>query len=114
MAIAKELTTDSSKSFVSMDKWHTKGGATLEDTIRKRFIAYLAGGDSDSKNQADKMLKQIGVKNGIDGISFSGSNVTDGLLTIKLTYTQEYFIDLKGLAAWEHTMTVAIKMWGLK
>lgn len=94
--------------FTSSQKWYA-GEASMESVIKKRFFGYLAG----REDKADDILDLIGVKDGKDGISFAGSSVSDGVLTIKLKYTQEYIYNFYGLASFEREITVKADMWGL-
>lgn len=56
--------------------------ANLKKVISDEF-AYSIG---DSVDAADAKLKQLGVKDGLSGIDFSGTSITDSLITIKVTY----------------------------
>ena len=72
--------------FAGQDAWFTKDGASaganLEDMVRGRFCAYLAGGEEE----ADRLLRVLGVQNGLSGMDFSGSSLHNGDLTVSAEY----------------------------
>jgi hypothetical protein len=110
-ALYAGLFTSGDEYFSSNDKWYSSGSASTEETIKKRFIGYLSGGDV---GKANDILDNIGIKGGVDSIDFSGCSVVDGVLTITITYKQEFLFNFQGLASFDRTMTVTSNMWGLQ
>ena len=101
--------------FSSGKKWYSeKKDTMLVETVKKRFLGYIAGSTSDVEEKADDVLKTIRVSGGIDGLDFSGTTVEDGTLTIVLKYKQKFFIDLGGMAEFDRELKISIDMWGLK
>lgn len=89
----------------STEKWYDE--KSIEEAVKERFIAYLRS----SKEDADGLLDEIGVKDGSDGLDFSGSSVDENrILTIKLKYTQEYIFNATGLGEFEREICVKIKL----
>ncbi|MCR5460137.1 MAG: hypothetical protein K6F51_09595 [Acetatifactor sp.] len=77
---------DSSNGFATTDRWY-ETGADLEDELKTRFCAYLAGGD---ESRAEKILEKYHIQGGKDGLDFSKSKVENNKLYIVLDYTVEY------------------------
>ena len=59
--------------------------SNLEGILRNAFAYSIA----DSAANADNKLKSLGVKDGLAGISFEGSNITKSDITISAKYTVE-------------------------
>lgn len=91
---------------ISTEKWYEEGAEQLEQVMEERFVAYL----KNSSSNADFLLKEIGVKNGLKGLDFSGSTVEDGILTVKMKYTQEFVFNAAGLAEFERELSVKVKL----
>lgn len=61
--------------------------ADLEKAIRKRFVAYLSGGNTA---QAERILKRYKIVGGVDHLDFSGSYISSGKLYVSVKYEIEY------------------------
>lgn len=61
--------------------------ADLENAIRKRFVAYLSGGNTA---QAERILKRYKIVGGVDHLDFSGSYISSGKLYVSVKYEIEY------------------------
>ena len=74
------------------DDWYASlgdSGTNLQKIARKRFAAAIAGKDSllDSyTDNADKILEDAGIVDGLDGIDFAYSAVLDGNIIINVQY----------------------------
>ena len=55
----------------------------LEGIIKEVFINSIA----DSSEEADEKLKKLGVKNGLNGVSFEDSSISGSDITIHIKYT---------------------------
>lgn len=80
----------------------------LEATIKKRFLAYLSGGDT---NKAEKLLKRLHVADGINGLDVSYSYITSGKLYVVLRYSLEYEFNPFGLGNLNIEQTACSKLW---
>ncbi len=95
--------------YSTIDKWYTSSNsASGQDIVKKRFIGFLAGGNKD---QADKYLQTLGVKNGIDGITIQYW-VANGELTLQVDYTVQYWFKMFGAEDIPMSHTIKTKMWG--
>lgn len=82
-------------NFVSTNRWHeTSNNNDVADVVKKRFVGYIAGGD---EAEADRILKNLRVINGLNGIDFSKSYISgDDLYAVieyKLVYDFEFMSD---------------------
>lgn len=100
-----------SDNHISTEKWYDgETKADVADLAKKRFIAYLRSSNAD----ADALLEEIGVKNGINGLDFSGTTYNDGILTISITYTQEYVYNAFDLASFQRNKTAQVRVFEYK
>lgn len=100
-----EIFTFNNGNHSSTEKWYDE--QSIDETVKKRFIAYLRS----SKEDTDGLLDEIGVKNGLDGLDFSGSSIDkDRILTVKLKYTQEFIFNAAGLGEFEREIYVKVKL----
>ena len=94
--------------YSSREKWYeTSNTGDGQEIIKKRFVGFLAGGD-DTK--ADEYLKNLQVKNGLDGVTFE-YYVQNGELTLTIHYTVKYWIKMFGAEEIPMTHTIKTKMW---
>lgn len=93
-------------NYVSSEKWYEE--ENIEETVKERFVLYLSPAD------ADDLLKTFGVKDGLAGLDFSESSYSDGILTVKMNYTQEFVFNMLGLASFDDSMQVKVKMFEYK
>lgn len=110
VGLAKLVTTDpdSNGTFVSDTKW-TSDPDAVKKMAKQRFAAYLAGGEED----ADAMLRTLGVKDGLDGLDFSKTAVSGSDLTISVHYNIGLLVRLDALhlGDFETTQSVCARMW---
>lgn len=78
------------------------------DAVKKRFVAYLNGGDD---NKADEFLKSVKVVNGINGLDFSKSYVENDVLYLVLKYELEYDMNFGNLSNIKVEQKVCSKLW---
>lgn len=95
-------------AFVSEDAWYEEGSATIHTTVKNRFVGYLTGGDEAAAN---KLLKQMNVVDGLEGIDFSASNVTNGTLNVVLKYKLEYNMKLGSIGEIDVEQKCCSKLW---
>lgn len=100
---------NSGNDFSSTSKWY-KDNATVQAEAKKRFIAFLSAGD---EAKADAILEHAGITGGVDAIDFTECTVIDGVLTLKITFNQDFVYDFQGLASFERTLEIKTNMWGL-
>lgn len=92
--------------YVSSTPWYEDDN--IEDEVKARFLLYL------SPTNADELLKTFGVENGVAGLDFSESTYSDGVLTVKMNYTQEFIFNMMGLASFDDSMQVKVRMFEYK
>lgn len=98
------------RDYISTEEWY-KNPADVEKECKKRFTAFVR----EDKNNADELLELVGVKNGIEGLDFSGSSVdNDGYLTIKIKYTQEFVYNAADMASFDKEVSVKVKLFEYK
>lgn len=83
---------------------------TFSEVIKDRFVAYLTSGKSEDANE---ILKKYKVKDGIDGLDFSGSYIdsSKGDFYLKVKYTLEYDYNPFGLNGLEFEQSACSKLW---
>lgn len=101
-----DLFSFSEGNHVSTEEWYKEDTDDLGDIVEERFIAYL----KLTKSGTEKVLEQIGIKDGLDGLDFSECTLEDGILTIKLNYTQEFIFNAAGLTEFEREISVKVKL----
>lgn len=106
-ALADDAKDKGETSHSSNKKWY-ENQSTVQKEVESRFVSYLANG---KKETANKKLKQFGVVNGIEGISFSECKVENNILTITIKYKQNYLMDAFGLLSYDREKTIKQKMW---
>lgn len=101
------ITTDD--YFSARTKWYqSDNSSTGQGIIRDRFIGFVSGGD---ETEANKYLKNLRVKDGVDGFTFE-YHITDGVMTLQVDYTVEFWFHLFGLEDIPMSETYTVKMWG--
>ena len=96
-------------SFVTDSAWcKGEGGSSLEEVIKTRFVGYLTGGD---ENEADELLENLRVVDGLDGLDFSDSKIVNGDLRIILKYELEYSFKIWDLGVVPVTQKAVSRMW---
>lgn len=111
--------TNSQNDFTDYRQWYNdststddNGNVTLSanfsDVIKTRFIAYLTSGDS---SKAEEILKRYHIVNGIDGLDFSGSHISDDNLYLSVKYEIEYEFNAFNLGNNKFEHTVCSKLW---
>lgn len=79
----------------------------LKKRLKERFLAYLG----DSEDEADKILKELHVENGKEGLDFSESHVANGVLYVTLRYQFEEDFMVMGMKPPEVVQTAQSKLW---
>lgn len=113
--------TNSDNGFTDYRQWYKdateddgagnkKLSNTFSEVIKERFVAYLTSG---KLSDANEILKKYKVKNGIDGLDFSGSYVdsSKGDLYLKVKYTLEYDYNPFNLSGLEFEQSACSKLW---
>lgn len=102
-------------NFVSDRRWYkeTYGNAdSVREMCRSRFCSYLAG----SRQNADTMLKAMGVVNGVDGLDFSETKLEENDLTIAIQYDINLLFGIQAfqmdLMKFKATQSVCSRLWG--
>ncbi len=80
-----------------------------QSTARTRFAAYLGGGET----QADELLKNYGVVNGLQGISFTGTNKSSTDMTIQVEYRVRliFYLEAFHFGEFKSTQKVCCRLW---
>lgn len=100
--------TESSGTFTNHTKWYDGDEAALQQAIRERFIAYVAGGDPD---EADRILKDLNIVDGTQGLDFSASKIVDGKLYLEVHYEMEYEFQVFDLKGFTMSQSCCSKLW---
>lgn len=98
--------TESNGSFTENSKWYDEDN--VEDIVKTRFIAYLAGGDYD---EADKILESLNIVDGIEGLDFSNCSISDGELTLDVKYNIEYEFQVFSFDEMTFSQSCCSKLW---
>ena len=99
-----------SDGHTSSKAWYEAKDGSMETAIKERFVAHLRNNESDAR----ELLDAIGVVGGVDGLDFSESKVADGVLTLKLKYTQEFVLNAAGLASFDREISISVKLFEYK
>jgi len=83
--------------------------SNLEPVIRERFLAYLSGGNRDSANKL--LTEHYHIVNGVEGLNFSKSYISSGILHLIVDYKIEYEFSVFGIGTLELEQRCASKMW---
>lgn len=97
--------------FSSYDNWFGEEAdqdANVEEVVKRRFTAYLSGGDTSG---ADELLERLNVVDGLEGIDFSGSRVENGKLYVSVKYKLKYDFQIGGLGQVEVEQEACAKLW---
>lgn len=111
--------TNSQNDFTDFRKWYDDSTVTDENgnvtlsaefagVVKARFIAYLTSGDAD---KAEEVLKRYHVVNGVDGLDFSGSHISDGKLYLSVKYEIEYEFNVFNLGSNKFEHKACSKLW---
>ncbi len=93
------------KHFSSSDDWYKgTGDASL---AKDRFVGFLSGGDESA---ADQKLKDLGVVNGLNGVSFDMA-ISGEDMTITMKYEIQIWFDAFNLGKIPMEQTMTTKLW---
>ncbi len=114
-ALYANLFTEQNEYFSSGDKWYQKDATVVQETVKKRFIGYLVGGDdaANVKNRAKDVFDVIGIQGGYEGLDFSGTKLEGNKLIISVKYKQEFVFNFQGLAAFDREQRIVVTMWDI-
>lgn len=79
-----------------------------ESTAKMRFVGYLTGGDEAA---AEEKLDNLGVVNGLDGVSFTLSVDGDDMMTIRISYSIELVFDFWNSGEMQVDQELKVKLW---
>lgn len=97
------------ENFTSYSDWYSEEPEVLlADVVKKRFVAYLSGGDVE---KADQLLERLNVKDGLEGIDFSGSRVVDDILYVNVKYKLKYDFRIGSLGEIDVNQETCAKLW---
>ena len=99
---------DDNPAFVTDTRWYTDDDK-IEEAVKTRFIGYLIGENDTTK--ADEYLKQLNIVNGLNGLDFSESYVSDDTLYIVLKYKMQYDFNIFDLGEVEVEQRTCSKLW---
>lgn len=80
----------------------------LSEIIKTRFVGFFANGDEE---YADAFLKKMGVVDGLNGISFTESQVKNGNLYIKAKFKVKYLINIGKIGEINASQEYCSKIW---
>ncbi len=101
-------TSDSHGTYTDPTKWYDGEETVIHETIKNRFVAYLAGGDAE---EADRILRGLNIVDGLNGLDFSGSHVDGDDLCISVSYQLEYEFRVFGLGVLSMNQTCCSRLW---
>lgn len=95
--------------FSSAGNWYAaEGSGGVETIAKRRFIGFLSDGNVA---EANKTLKDIGVVDGLNGMTFQAS-VSGKLLTITVTYKLQFLFDRFNLGKIPIEQSITSRLWG--
>lgn len=100
-------TQSSNGSYTESSKWYSGGGA-VEETVKTRFLSYLSGGD---RAEADRILKELNIVGGLDGLDFSNCSVSGDDLFLEVHYKLEYEFQVFNLDTLSFSQSCCSKIW---
>lgn len=92
--------------FSSQTDWY-KSKKGNPDIAKKRFVGYLTGGDEGA---ADEKLKNLGIVDGLDGVTFT-TKVDGESLTVTINYEIQYLFDFCGMGKIPMEQTIKSHLW---
>lgn len=100
---------NSDENFSSYNDWVSEEpDESVESAVKTRFIAYVSGGDAD---EADRFLKRLNVKDGLQGMDFSGSRVENNTLYVRIKYKLKYDFHLGDLGEIQVDQEACSRLW---
>lgn len=93
--------------YVDNTKWYDDE-KKVESVVKQRFLHYLSGGD---EAEANRILKQLNIKGGFDGLDFSKCKVDGDDLILEIQYTLEYEFKMFGNGNLEFSHSCCSKLW---
>lgn len=100
--------SETSGTFTNSTKWYDGEESVIEETIRNRFFAYLAGG---SEEDAKTILGNLNIVGGIDDLDFSASKVENGQLYLEVRYKVEFEFKAFGFDSITLSQSCRSKLW---
>lgn len=100
--------SDSNGKFIDNSKWYDGDETKIQQTVEQRFLHYLSGGD---KSEADRILEQLNVVGGFDGLDFSKCKVIGDDLYIEISYKLTYEFQVFGMDTLEFSHKCCSKLW---
>ena len=79
------------------------------NTVRKRFASYLGG----NTENADKMLRNMGVVDGLKGITIKNGKISGSDAIIEISYKVRliFYIEMFHFGEFESTQKVCCRLW---
>lgn len=100
--------SEKNPNFVTEAHWTSLDSTAIGEIAKTRFVGYLSGGD---KEKADEYLEMLNVVDGLDGLDFSKSYVSDDTLYIVLNYQLEYDFNIWNLGIVDVEQNTCSKLW---
>ena len=97
---------DSNGTYIETSKWYNE--EEIEETVKTRFLSYLSGGD---KTEADRILEELNIEGGFDGLDFSNCKIEDNDIHLEVSYTLEYEFQVFGLGSLDFSHSCSSKLW---
>ncbi len=105
-AVLDIVRLDNDRYFSSATDWYKSEGGNPA-IAKERLIGYLAGGDKDA---AEKKLKDMGIVDGLNGVTFE-TKVEGEILTITVRYQIQYWFDFFGMGKIPMEQTIKSRLW---
>ena len=102
-----ETTQSSNGYYTESSKWYSGEGA-VEETVKTRFLAYLSGGD---RAEANRILRELNIVGGLDGLDFSNCRVSGNDLFLEVSYELEYEFQVFQLDTLSFRQSCCSKLW---
>ena len=94
--------------FSNDDKWYSDSDKCAT-AAKQRFVGYFTNGNEE---EADNLLKDMRIVDGLDGLDFSDSKVEDGILYTVVKYKIEYMFKLGDVGVVDAEQAFSAKLWG--
>lgn len=93
--------------FFTYHNWFD-GEESVESAVKKRFTAYISGGDTA---KADQFLELLNVEDGLEGIDFSGSRIEDHILYVHIKYKLDYDFHFGSMKSVQVDQKACARLW---
>lgn len=98
--------TESNGLYTENSKWYEEDD--IQEVVKTRFLAYLSGGD---ETEAERILKQLNIVGGFEGLDFSNCKVSGNEIMLEVQYSVDYEFQAFGLGRLTFSQSCCSKLW---